>query len=215
MSKKQRGPLAHDVEMCARLHEMTQTTEKALRAAMAPAGKLGLSKHLDARRLAYGVPNGAFDVQPAHDTVYVYQLAPIDHITFTKKGRIVRPDMVQTQATNESPRGLLVAAGLEALDILSSHGIEVGDIVRLLRMSPYRMTVDNIEGHDFPVLVMNAGDIKGSEDTAGRLRRGELRIETVTEKVNGVDTIRHRYVPGKGKKRQRGVPIKAWMPEDY
>lgn len=179
-------------------------------------GKLGLPKAilppmLEARRWPYFIPDQAFDIMPASDTVHVWQIGR-PRATYSEGGVIVMSEQARDQHRNESPRGILVSAGLLALDQLRSHGMDLGHIVYLLRLSPYRLPMDMIahrESHG--LLVLHAGDIKGSEDTMAMLRSGELRIERVKETIDGVETERHVYIRKTGEELK---PIRPWAPEE-
>jgi hypothetical protein len=184
---------------------MAEHIEKELKRRMAKRGKLGLPPTLDARRLKYGVPNGAFKIAPIYDTVYVFQLPTADGTTFQEGGAIEMPQAAMQQIVNESPRGLLVAAGLRALDELRSNGVDVGHIVQLHRLSPYRLYVDTIAGYRFTLVMLRAGDIRGSEDLQAALAAGECKV-VFDEKI-----AQHVFVDKKGK---RWNPVLPWLPDD-
>ena len=55
--------------------------------------------------------------------------------------------------------GIIVSAGLLALDEMASNGHHVGDLVAFVQWSVYRLPTTHIAGHEFPLLVLKAGDI--------------------------------------------------------
>lgn len=167
---------------------------------------------LEERRWPHFIPDQAFDIMPAVDTVHIWQIGR-PRATFSDGGMIVMSEQGRDQQRNESPRGIIVTAGLLALDQLRSHGIDLGHIVYLLRMSPYRLPMDMI-GHreSTGLLVLHAGDIKGSEDTMAMLRSGELQVRRVKEQTpEGVEIERHVYVRKDGSHLS---PVRPWAPEE-
>lgn len=192
-------------------------SDEEIRKHVAPLGKTGLPAAimpplLDRRRVEYLIPNEAWSSQPSSDTVRVWQVEDKTQATYVEGGIVVRPDAVRDQDRNESPKGILVAAGLLALDSLRSHGIELGHVVSLLRMSPFRMTCAVVGGKWKSTLVMHAGDIKGSDDTMDMLRSGELELRVVREKCReGYEVERHVYVRKDGSTVN---PIQPWSPDE-
>lgn len=125
------------------------------------------SESLLARRLK------AFDVdlpacQPAFDRVFVYQVNNIgeardgDTDTTFKGTSIIMP--TPAKGTFGASRGLLISAGLKALDELYSHGIELGHIVWYQRLSPWQRSYMG-NGRICQVTILRAMEIVGSEDT--------------------------------------------------
>ena len=189
------------------LEEMTQHNVALMRAAMVPPGGIpGLSPLLDARRLEYAIPNGAFKIQAAFDVCLVHQLDRNQSDTFVEGGKILKSQNDKRRETDSAPRGVLVSAGLQALDCLRSNGIEVGHVVTLIRQAPWRMPIDNVGGHEKHLLILRTGDITGSEDLSQALARGECRFEW------DADNARHIYVDPRG---QRWEPTVPFLPADY
>lgn len=187
-------------------------------ARISPVRKLGLPASLmppllDERRVKYFIPDSVFASMPCYDTCRVWQIGMHEEETVSSGGKILMTAQTRQQSKNESPRGILVAAGLLALDALRSNGIDLGHIVSLLRLSPYRMPADCIGGVDVFSLVLHAGDIKGSEDTMRELRDGTLLLKTVKEKdADGFEVERHVYTRAGGIQL---APTKPWMAEEY
>lgn len=149
--------------------------EKSLK----PLGYYNIPELLDRRRLEYGIPNGAFESYPAFDKVYVHQIAVKERRTYTEGGSLVMPDAVVSVDRNRAPRGIIVSAGLAALDSLRSSGIEVGHIIRFKKLAPFIQPVAEIQGQELTIMVIRDGDIVSSEDTARAFHSRELMIRNV------------------------------------
>lgn len=163
------------------------TMDQAIRRHMSPEGSLGLPELLDKRRLEFGIPDDAFRAQAAFERIYIWQLAT-EVETYGRNSRIVIPDEYASKRRDSTPRGVVLSAGLRALDVLRSNGMDVGHIVRFIRYTPFKMTLAIIDGLHFDVLVMNVGDITGSEDLRDKLRSGLLEV---TGKVDEEGVRRH------------------------
>lgn len=175
----------------------------ALLKELSPGNPFRLPKLLNKKRLEYGITDGAFEFQPAFDRVYVFQVSQVD-ISKTDGG-IIRPDQAKRRELESAPQGILVAAGLVALDQLKSHGIELGHLVTLLRYAPYRIRYDILNGKDKYLTIMQAGDIVGSKELGDEIAAGRTRVEY--DEATG----RHCYVKGKKKIH----PMEVELPPDY
>lgn len=171
-----------------RAREMTV----AMKSKMSPLGSLGLSQLLDARRLEYGITDPAFSAQAAYDRVLAVQLSQFEGETFGADSKIVMPDTVKEKELESTPRGLIISAGLRALDDLRSNGMDVGHIVHFVRFSPWRIRYDIVSGVQCFLMVLRSGDILASEDTAAQLKAGTLRL--MTDRIN--DRLEHTYFGG-------------------
>jgi len=142
---------------------------------------------LDERLKAFNVP--AYPYQPAYDRIIVYMLPEemATRDTFAKDGVIVKPETTKSREKNQTPRAIVVAAGLGAMDHLRSQGIDLGHIVWVARLSPWRHVVDRTEGGDVEFMFLRSGDIVGSEDVLRLMGEGKISI-----KVG--DDGRHQYV---------------------
>ncbi len=134
---------------------------------MAPPGGLGLHPLLDERRLKYGIPDEAFKSGAAFDRVFVWQILPHHEEGKTYAGSsILLPETARKRQLQESFRGVLVSAGLKAMDTLKSNGIQIGAIVEFIRFGIYHKCVGAYAGsHEQHLLVLRDGDIIGCEDT--------------------------------------------------
>lgn len=194
-----------------RVQQQIEADERAIDAAlpkfteaiakrMAPPGALGLPKLLDERRLRYGMCDKVFELQAAYDRVLLWQIEP-SFSDGEKYGdtSIYMPDSAKRRVREEAPRGVIVSAGLRALDSLRSNGMDVGHIVSFVRLSPWRLPMDMIAGVPQYVMILRDSDIVGSEDTAAALRSGELAVGAEPD---------HFYLG-------RGVPQLPKLGDDY
>lgn len=173
-----------------------QTLEEAAKEANAVAANVSppgffpqLPKLLDDRRKEYGLIDAMFACQPIFDCVWVYQFELNMGESFVPGGVIVKSETSKSRERNTSSRGILVGAGLAALDSLKSHGVELGHIVRFIKLAPFKIPVGYADGREIHVLQMRVGDILGSEDLAQMLR---ARVYEVKD-VGGADAPDHRY----------------------
>lgn len=174
---------------------------------MSPEGELGLPALLEKRRLEYGITDGAFAVQPYNDTVLVYQISRMQGETFGDSS-IIMPDVVKKKEHEGTPQGIVVAAGLQALDSLRMNGMDLGHVVAFCRVAPWRIETDKIGGRYDEILVFRVGDVVGSVDLADSLRDGTMEVRFDQEKYEhyyhdpetGVDWHPQRdtaYVPNR------------------
>jgi hypothetical protein len=116
--------------------------------------------------------------QPAFDRCAVV-MVPEDMATretYARGGVIVKPEAKRSDEQKISARGVIVGAGLSALDVMKSHGIELGHIVWVARLSPWRHVIERTEKGDVEMLFMRVGDIVGSEDTLAAVEDGSLEV---------------------------------------
>lgn len=204
-----------DVESTIKFESLKERVARAFQEKMSPAGALGLPALLDERRLHYLIPDIAFKVQPCFDRVFVAQA--LHHSEegehFVEGGRIIRPQTSQARAAREMPRGILVSAGIIALDSLRSHGIDLGHMISFTDASPWQLPLGRVgtgeDSMEFSLLQMRAGSISGSEDTRELLASGRMKIVAHT-RADGV--IEHRYeLDGDA----LGNPIEPFSGQDY
>lgn len=176
---------------------------------MSPPGKLGLPPLLDSRRLEYGIVDQAFEQECVFDRIYVWQIPRTGGDTF--EGTMIhRPDISKAKDEDTTPRGILISAGLRALDNLRSNGIDLGHIVNFIRSSPWGMPIGLIDGVEIPMLrVMRDGDLVSSEDLARARREGKVSTIVADDGKGGVE---HRLQNSDGSSTAVTMP---WMPEDY
>lgn len=144
---------------------------------MAPEETLGLQPLLEFRRLEYGIPDGAFRTQAAYDRVLLWQIGQYEGKGTWGGGSILMPDAAREHERGTAPRGVVVAAGLRALDHLRSNGMDLGHVVAIGGLSPWRIRCDTIDGKPKYVLLLASGDVAGSEDTRRLLDLGYATTE--------------------------------------
>lgn len=194
------------------LAERTIEKDAARRRFVAPPGAIPfIPPLLEERRLGHGITDGAFRTQPVFDKVYIWQIdftsATLDKVS--ESSNLVIPISVKKGLEQEASRGILVGAGAQALDQLSSHGIGLGHIVNFTKLAPFRQKVDHIEGVDYYMCTMHAGDIIGSEDLRAAMAAGKVRVE---RRKNDDGKILHVYVDENG---NDWIPTEAWESPEY
>lgn len=140
---------------------------------VSPPGSLGLPRLLEKRRLAAGIPDKFFRYQATYNRVFVYQ---IPYCETTKVGSIHMTEDSKAQLEQSAPRGIIVSAGLDALDSLYTNGGELGDILTLQKSTPYRFPVMFIAGIPQYMIIMTSGEACGNEDVCFRLWKGDLKL---------------------------------------
>ena len=149
-----------------------------LRTMMSAPGALKLPPLLEAARLKWGIPDGAFSCQAVFDRIHIF---PIDsegeRETYAENGLIQRTDTMRKRDIQNGHRGILISMGLAALDHCVSHGIELGHIVRTIRNAPHAQECARlVEGGPMYYLIMRDGDLTGSETQREQLMSGQTRI---------------------------------------
>lgn len=118
--------------------------------------------------------------EAAYDRIIVFSV-PEDKAsrdTYTAGGTIVMPVARKDKEENESPRGVIVSAGLGARDVLRSHAMGLGHVVWVARLAPWRHEVDrDKDGRTIEFLFMRVGDIVGSETLKDNLRAGSVTLD--------------------------------------
>lgn len=177
----------------------------AIKAKQAPPGALGLPKLLDERRLKYHIPDSAFTMQAAYDRILVWQLF-LEKETFGDTS-IIMPNRAKAREKDEAPRGIVVSAGLKALDDLRTNGMDLGHVINFIRLAPWRMPFDHINATELKLIVCRSGDVVSSDDLASALRLGECWIR------HDEESNQHVFVDERGK---RWTPVNdTEVPSDY
>jgi len=147
------------------------------RARMSPPGALGLPPLLEARRLEYGIVDAVFQRQPLYDRIILYQFDPFMSSDGKLQGsELYVPDAIQDKEQKSASSGILCGWGPSAQETMASNGVQLGDKVELVRMTPWSIRVDYFASAWEWVLIMRAGDLVTSVDLADRLRKGECKI---------------------------------------
>ncbi|MEE9393413.1 MAG: hypothetical protein V3W41_13000 [Planctomycetota bacterium] len=188
---------------------MAGAETEAMREHMSPPGALNLPPLLEARRLEMGLPDDYFTIDAVFQRVFLKQLDPreFDEGRYGTTSLVVIP-AVQSRENKEAPRGIIVSAGVDALDCLVSHGMELGHIVTFCEEAPYGIRVGIPGGYEQKVIVIDVGDIIASEDLAVARNAGDLSVVCDDE-----DDNKHKMVKRDG---SSWTPIKApKMSEGY
>ena len=122
--------------------------------------------------------------------------------TYAEDGAILMPTSRKDKEENESPRAVLVSAGLGARDVLRSHGMGLGHVVWIARLSPWRHEVDRDKGgKPIQFMFLRVGDIVGSETLLDALRSGSATVDLAEDGA-------HRY-------RLHGAAVPRFDPPSY
>ncbi len=188
---------------------MAEAETKAMREHMSPPGTLNLPPLLEARRLEMALPDDYFTIDAVFQRVFLKQLDPreFNEGKYGTTGLVVIP-AVQSREAKEAPRGIIVSAGIDALDYLVSHGMELGHIITFCQEAPYGIRVGIPGGYEQKVIVIDVGDIVASEDLAVARNAGDLSVVCDADDEN-----KHKMVQRNGKS---WTPVKApKMSEGY
>ncbi len=159
-----------DVELDAAKKRTEET-----RAQMSPPGALGLPELLEAARLKWGIPDGAFKCRAVFDRIHIFPIDFEDENDKTKGGLFV-PEVTKARSTQNAHRGILISMGLTAADKCVSHGIALGHIVRTIRNAPHAQECARLSSGSLFYLVMRDGDLTGDETIEEDLRAGRASI---------------------------------------
>jgi hypothetical protein len=197
-------------EAVLRQDEHVRQQAQRLKAKLAPPGTFNIPPILEERRQQHLVPDGAFRIQPLYDWCVLYQLDRADMEDGETWGdtSIVKTQTAKKVAANESPRALLISAGLGALDTLSSHGICIGDVVFMVRNAPWAIQIDVLGPDRLYARICRDADLAAGEDLMKRLASGELRQAS---KVNKEGQRIHYYETKDGKPLN---PVTPHIPDD-
>jgi hypothetical protein len=158
---------------------------KLIREKMSPPEVLKLPPKLEAARQKHGIPDGFFRYAAGFDRIFVFPIDPFDDEKSDAPkipgSFLYRPEVTQKRDMQEGFRGVLISAGLTAMDRLMSHGYELGDIVMTNKNVPFARRVEQLEGFDMFVLVMRDGDLAGNETLQEDIRAGRRRVVDVGE----------------------------------
>jgi len=181
------------------------------REALAPPGAFGLPPLLEQRRLEYLIPNGAFAQRAMYDRLLLWQI-PYYRENYGDT-RIIMSEQGRDRNKNEAPRGIIVSAGLQALDVLHDHGSGLGNVVKFIRLAPWRLPCDMIGGQEQYLMILRCGDLIADEDLELKLRAREWAVRAERRKdKDGNAVTAHVLVSPEGVARNPQVPFIA---EEY
>jgi hypothetical protein len=189
------------------MREQAERRTKILLGRMSPKGTRGLPKKLDDARFEHGITDGAFKRQACFERVFVWQI-PMQKGDTYDGGLIKMAESTQQRERNKAPYGVIISAGLKAMDILTSNGLGLGHTVLFCHAAPYHIRYDVIDGVEQHLIVLMAGDIIGGEDLATDLMTRRVRI---MQNPKQTDYPEHGLVDENGKWL---MPQAAWAAED-
>jgi hypothetical protein len=170
----------------------------------------GVTGLLNRRRLAYSLVDNVFRSEAVFDRIHVFQVPRVVGETF-EDSILIKPETTQQREEEENPCGIIVSAGLKALDALRSNGMDIGHLINFGKLSPTRLVVDVIRGVEVVVLVIRVGDIVGSMDLP--YFRAEGKVATKPFIVNGA--VQHRLCDPAAEVSETLAPALPWMSKDY
>jgi hypothetical protein len=148
------------------------------------------------------------------DRIFVYQLPRVfgDIIEGTS---LVKPESVRKREEESTPRGVIVSAGMKALDNLVSNGMDVGHIVNFIRLSPWKLTMQEICGVEINLLVLRDGDIIASEELP-KMRKRRSVYTTCEGTKDGIEhRLKYDTDAEYGLRRSEALkPLSPWIPDD-
>lgn len=173
-----------------------------MRKHMSPPGSLLLPPFLEARRQEYGLPDCIFSIDAVFQHLFLFQLAGEEHKDkqYGDSG-LFMTDRAAAREEKEEPRGIIVSAGVDALDYLVSHGMCMGHIVYFCEEAPYGIRVGIVEGKEKKLVMIDAGDVVASQDLAKARLAGDLQVV-----MDYDDDNKHKMV---GRDGNAWTPIKA------
>ena len=167
---------------------------------VSPEGSLGLPKLLDEQRMRWQIPDGAFEDSAVFDRLLIYQVSDAAEFeTWMKDGKIVRPVAYRAAAHCESAQGIIISAGLTAMDNLRSNGMDVGHHV-WFNLNPvyqlkYCRTGEADSEHDRiasrSLLILRDADLVASKTLCQQLKGNDVRVDF---KPNAEGYLEHRFV---------------------
>lgn len=170
-------PAEPKIELVDKDLEAAKRRTALIKEHMSPPGELGLPPALEAQRLKHGITDAFFKVQASFDRIFVFPIDAEDGDKAEKTtGGIYKPNTTKLRDKQEGSRGVLISAGLTAMDRLMSHGIELGDVVITNKNVPFARRCESISNEALHYLVMRDGDLAGSETLMDRIRAGQHRI---------------------------------------
>lgn len=145
---------------------------------------------LDAAIAEYSIPRWPYEA--TYDRIVVFSLpeAKSTRDTYIEGGSIVMPETKKAREQAMSPRGVICSAGLGARDVLRSHGMGLGHVVWVARLSPWRHEVEiTKEGKVIEFLFLRVGDVVGSETLQRHIARQLISIDVRTDGTHAVKYI--------------------------
>lgn len=178
-----------------REREIAERKTRLIRERMSAKGTLGLPQRLDDARIEYGITDAAFRLAAAFNTVFVWQV-PMQKGETYEGSSIILTETTRKTEKNRAPIGIIISAGLLALDALRSNGLDLGHKVAFVHSAPYHIRYDVVEGQDFHLVVLEAGQIRGSYELAEDLKTRRVRV---IQNPGNLDAVEHILINENGK----------------
>lgn len=161
-------------KMAERMDLAARQDSDMFRRHMSDPGAFPIPERLEKQRLELPIPDQAFQYAAGFSRVLLW---PVEEYSLKKTdSNLVLPQAYADGRRARSPRGVLISAGLDALDSMWHHGYELGDIVWCLRFNPNRIEVQ-IETKTIEIRILDIGDIVVNESLAERLKAKEVEYE--------------------------------------
>lgn len=129
---------------------------------------------MEERRKMYGIPETPY--APMGKNVLVFRMP--------SETRTAGGLYIAETAQEPKPMGVLVAAGLAALDVLSDHLVEIGDVVWFGRFAGWEKEIQrDPEGKGKQILQMKVEDVLGSVDALERIARSDIDLNEDGEHI--------------------------------
>lgn len=149
----------------------SEAFDAELRKRMSPPGALGLPPLLEERRWQHKLTDATFEHLAMFDKVLLWQFEKEETFGDT---RIILSDKGKQRVEQEAPCGMIVSAGLQALDELETNGSALGHVVMFVRLSPWRVPFETVLGKERHLIPLRTCDIIADLDAGRRLQKGEL-----------------------------------------
>lgn len=159
-----------------------------------------LRRRLDALRgdkfgMTEEIERRAMLIQAVFDRVLVWQLPDEWYGSEKFEGSsLYKPEATEARQQQDTPRGIVISAGMNAMDAMRSHGIPgPGAVVTFCVNSYYRLPLDGIRKHHLGLL--RVGDIVASQDTAELMDTGEIKVTIIKGEHRIVDKDGRHWEP--------------------
>ena len=139
----------------------------------------------------------AWPGQACFERVIIYRIPDEESASEKTEGGLWKAPSRVDIDKDRSPRGVVVSAGLEAMDVLVSNGMQLGELVWFAPHVPFRFVVGRKNNQDIQFYFMNVGDIVLSEDLLQRVADGDAKLTKVgkTHVYNGAERVEPSHLP--------------------
>ena len=131
---------------------------------------------LEERRWEYMIPDSAWSHWPVYDRVLIVQTSDVG-VRLHSESSLYIPEITQDAEHSTSSEGVIISAGLRALDHAKHHGWDVGHkvsfIANFLFKRRYAFAADGSELH---AGVLRSGDIIGSAELGRYIHEGSRAL---------------------------------------